>query len=135
MQNRTFLVHLRPSFARKMKTSPPIKGFGSRSCEGVAMLRTEEFLKFEILATKSVSISVKTFFFLEITYFWAEKTLGFEISAEKSVSILLTLFSTFQKRLPPLTKSWLRACTQQYLPIILTTRRTGPTQFNFCQPI
>ena len=48
-------------FCPIMKTAPP-KGYGSRSCKGVAVLRTEEFLKFENSAEKSVLISVKTFF-------------------------------------------------------------------------
>ena len=54
----------------------------------------EKTLEFPITAEKSVSISVKTFFFffLETTWFWAEKTLEFPISAEKSVSISLKTF-------------------------------------------
>ena len=62
MQNRTFLVLLRPIFAQKMKTAPP-KRFGSRSSEVVAAIRPEELFEFVISAEKSVSISVKTFFF------------------------------------------------------------------------
>ena len=37
MQNRTFLVLLKPVFAQKMKTAL-LKGFWSRSCEGVLFL-------------------------------------------------------------------------------------------------
>ena len=45
---------------------------------------------------KSVSILVKTFFFLETTWIWAKKTFEFPISAEKSLSILVkTLFFFF----------------------------------------
>ena len=76
MQNRTFFGLLRPIFAQKMKTAPhPPKGFGCRSCKGVALTRPEKPFEFPILAEKSVLISVKTFFylFLEITCFWAEK--------------------------------------------------------------
>ena len=62
MQNRTFLVLLRPIFAQKMKTAPP-KRFGSRSSKVVAAIRPEEPFEFVISAEKSVSISVKTFFF------------------------------------------------------------------------
>ena len=62
MQNRTFLVLLRPIFAPKMKAAPP-KGFGSGSCEGVAVIRPEEPFEFVISAGKSVSVSMKTFFF------------------------------------------------------------------------
>ena len=65
-----------------------------RTYEGVAVLRTEECLKFENSAEKSVSISVKTFF-LEITCFWAEKNFEFEISAERSVSISIKTFFLF----------------------------------------
>ena len=61
MQNRTFLVLLRPIFAQKMKTAPPPKGFGCRSCEGVAVIRPEEQFEFPISAKKSVSISDKPF--------------------------------------------------------------------------
>ena len=47
----------------------------------------EKALEFPNLAEKSVSISMKTCFFLEVTCFWAEKALEFPIVAEKSVSI------------------------------------------------
>ena len=85
MQNRTFFVLLRPIFGEKLKTAPP-KEIGFQSCEVHAVIRPEKALEYPILAEKSVSISVKTFF-LEITCFWAEKTFEFPISAEKSVSI------------------------------------------------
>ena len=61
MQNRTFLVLWRPIFAQKMKTAPPSKGFGCRSCEGVAVIRPEEQCVFPISAKKAVSISDKPF--------------------------------------------------------------------------
>ena len=67
-----FLVVLRPIFAEKMKTAPPPKEFGCRSCEVVAVIRPEKSFEFPILAEKFVSVLVKTFF-LEITCFWAEK--------------------------------------------------------------
>ena len=44
-QNRTFLVLLRSIFAQKMKTAPP-KGFGSRSCGGLADIRPKIRLNF-----------------------------------------------------------------------------------------
>ena len=63
MQNRTFLVLLRPIFCEKLKIAPRRK---------TAPPQTFEFSK---LAEKLVSISVKTFFFfLETTCFCAEKT-------------------------------------------------------------
>ena len=85
MQNRTFLVLLRPIFAEKME--PPPKGFRCQRSEVVAVIRPEEPCEFPISAEKSVSISVKTFFFLEITCIWAKKLFKFPISAEKLVSI------------------------------------------------
>ena len=64
MQNRTFLVLLRPIFGEKMKTAPPpIKEIGCRSCEVDVVIRPEKAFEFPILAEKSVAISVKTFFF------------------------------------------------------------------------
>ena len=62
MQNRTFLVLLRPIFGEKLKTDPP-KEIGCRSCEVHVMMRPEKALEFPISAETSVSISVKTFFF------------------------------------------------------------------------
>ena len=93
------------------------------------MIRPEKPFDIQILAEKTVSISVKTFFFLEITCFWAEKPFEFPILAEKSVSISdkpcdsdsrtmkvrsrsLAVVSLFQKSPPPFFKSWLRACNQ-----------------------
>ena len=54
------------------------------------MIRPEEPCEFPISAEKSVSISVKTFFFIfifEIICFWAKKPFEFPISAKKAVSI------------------------------------------------
>ena len=93
MQNRTFLVLLRPIFGEKLKT--PSKEIECRSCEVHIVIRPEKAFEFPILAEKSVSISVKTFFFLEITCFWAEKTFEFPILAEKSVSISVKTFLFF----------------------------------------
>ena len=94
MQNRTFLVLLRQIFGEKLKTAPPPKEIGCRSCEVHVVIRPEKALEFPILAGKSVSISVKTFFFLflETTCFWAEKALEFAILAGKSVSISVKTF-------------------------------------------
>ena len=86
MQNRTFLVLLRPIFAQKMKTAPPRKGFGD---EGVAVIWAEE--AFEIGRKIRLNFG-KDHFFSEITCFWAEKPFEFPISAEKSVSISVKTF-------------------------------------------
>ena len=93
MQNTTFLVLLRSIFAPKMKIAPP-NGIGEQNCEGLAgiwtrkldffsrlhlkLVRKTEWRSFFffffffwdhlILAGKTVSILVKTFFILEITY-------------------------------------------------------------------
>ena len=59
------------------------------------MIWPEEPFEFPISAEKSVSISVKTFFFcLEITCFWAENPFEFPISAENSVSIAYRPFES-----------------------------------------
>ena len=50
-------------FCLKNQNSPPPKGFGCRSCEGVAVIRPEEPCEFPISAEKFVSISLKTSFF------------------------------------------------------------------------
>ena len=65
MQNRMFLVLLRPIFGENLKTAPP-KEIGCRSCEVDVVIRYKKAFEFPILAEKSVSISVKTFFFI----FW-----------------------------------------------------------------
>ena len=73
---------LRPIFAEKKKTAAP-KEFGCLSCEVNAVIRPENPFAFPILAEKSFSISVKTFFFLKITCFWAKKPFEFPIWEEK----------------------------------------------------
>ena len=116
MQNRTFLVLLMPIFGEKLKTAP-LKEIGCRSCEVHVVIRPEKALEFPILAGKSVSIAVKTFFFFffETTCFWAEKTLEFpsfrEIpyqfsdklcdSDSRAMKISFALFLLFQKSPPP----------------------------------
>ena len=75
MQNRTFLVLLRPIFGEKLKTAPP-KEIGCRSCEVHVEMQPEKAFEYLLLVEKSVSISVKTFFFfffLEITCFLGRK--------------------------------------------------------------
>ena len=81
MQNSTFFVLLRPIFAPKMKTAPP-KGFGSRSCEGFAVVwtRIEEFF-----GSGAQPRSVKTFFFRD-HLFLARKTLGISDFGRKNPS-------------------------------------------------
>ena len=95
MQSRSFLVLLRPIFGEKLKITPP-KEIGCRSCEVDLVMRYKKTFEFPILAEKSVSISVKTFFFsfffFETTCFWAEKTFEFPILAEKLVSISVKIF-------------------------------------------
>ena len=90
MQNRTFLVLLRPIFGEKLKTAPPPKEIGCRSCEVHVVILPEKAFKFPISAEKAVSILMKTFFLT--TCFWAVKTLEFPIWAEKSVSISVKTF-------------------------------------------
>ena len=85
-----------PIFGEKLKTAPPSpKEIGCRSCEVHVLIRPEKALEFPILAGKSISISAKTFFFLETTCFWAAKTLEFPILAGKSVSISVKIFFFF----------------------------------------
>ena len=95
MQNRTFLVLLRPIFAQKMKTAPPPKGFGCRSCEGVAVIRPEEQFEFPISAKKAVSILDKPFEF---------DSRAMKIRVKVAYRCL-----TLSKKPPLFSKSWLRA--------------------------
>ena len=74
-------------FRRKNENSPPPKKIGCRSCEVDVVIRPEKAFDFPILAEKSVSISVKTFFILEINWFWAEKAFEFPSFPRNSVSI------------------------------------------------
>ena len=55
-------------------------------------MRCEKAFEFWILAEKLDPISVKTFFFLKTTCFWAEKTFEFPFLAEKSDSISVKTF-------------------------------------------
>ena len=71
MQNRTFLVLLKPIFGERLKTAPP-KEIGCWSCEVQVVIRPEKASEFRISVEKSVSISVKTFFFL----FWRPPVFG-----------------------------------------------------------
>ena len=107
MQNHTFLVLLRPIFGEKLKTAPPNE-IGCRSCQVDVVIRYEKAFEFPILAEKSVSISVKTFFFLEITCFSAKKTFEFPSqfsdkpceTDSRTMKIrvkVFALFSLFQK--------------------------------------
>ena len=94
MQNRTFLVLLRPIFGEKLKTAPP-KEIGCRSCEADVDIRPEKAFECPLLAKKSVLISVKPFFFWRSPDFGAEKAFEFLILPEKSVSILVKTFFFF----------------------------------------
>ena len=60
-------------FCSKNENSPP-KKFGSQSCERVTGIWPEKSFELVILAKKSVSISVKTFFFV-----WRSPVLGRKI--------------------------------------------------------
>ena len=118
MQNRTFLVLFRPIFGEKLKTAPP-KEIECRSCEVDVVIRCEKAFEFPFLAEKSVSISVKTFFFSwRPSVFGLKKHLNFrafrEISSQFSdkpceidsrtmkirVKVVCT-FLTLSKKPPP----------------------------------
>ena len=73
-----FLMLLRPICCEKLKRAPP------------------QTIKFEITAEKSVSISVKTFFF-EDHLILGGKKFELEISAEKSVSISVKTVFLFRR--------------------------------------
>ena len=81
MQNCTFLVLLRPIFVEKMKTAPPPKEIGCRSCEVDVVIRPEKAFEYPLPAEKSVSISVKTFFFRS-PVFGLKKRLNFRVFRE-----------------------------------------------------
>ena len=96
MQNRTFLLLFRPIFGEKLiKAPPPPKEIGCRSREVDVVIRCEKAFKFPIMAEKSESISVKTFFFFyfgDHLCFWAEKTFEFPILGEQLNSISVKTF-------------------------------------------
>ena len=119
MQNRTFLVYLRPIFCEKLKIAPPHR-----------KTAPPQTFEFPISAEKSVSIWVKTFFFFFLCRppdFGRKKPLSFrpfgEISSQISdkpcetdsrtmkirVKVVCTVL-TVSKKPPPFSKSWLRAC-------------------------
>ena len=81
MQNRTFLLLFRPIFGEKLKTAPP-KEIGCQSCEVDVVIRCEKAFEFLILAEKSDSISVKTFFFWRPPVFGRKKRLNFRVFRE-----------------------------------------------------
>ena len=90
------------------------------------MIRPEKTFEFPILAKKSVSISVKTFFFWRPSVFGRKKRLNFrafrEISSQfwdkpcetdsRTMNIRVKVVCTFLSlsKKPPFSKSWLRAC-------------------------
>ena len=132
MQNSTFLVLLRPIFAPKIKTPPPTR-LGSGSCEGLAIIWTRimEFFCSEahpklvktffgdhlISAGKTVWISVKTLFFLEITRFWQKNRLNVIEDWWKFGSSSFTVVSSFQKSpLPPLQNPGYAPAWERRLP-------------------
>ena len=80
----------------KFENSPPTNVWISDFGRKISLNFGEDPFESPILAEKSVSISVKTFFFyLETTWFWAEKTFELPILAEKSVSISVKTFLFF----------------------------------------
>ena len=122
MQNRTFLVLLRPIFCEKLKIDPPIgkqpplKRLDFRIWpKNQSQFRSKPFFIFYffgdhlILGRKNVWISnfgrkislnygedlCFIFILWRPPWFWAEKTFEFPISAVKSVSILVKAFFFF----------------------------------------
>ena len=116
MQNRTFLVLLRPIFGEKLKTAPQRK-LGAKVMKYMSWFGLKKRLNFRFWPKNQSQISVKIFFFLrspvfgqkkrlnfrfwpknqsqfrwrpfflEITCFWAEKTFEFPRFSRNSVSI------------------------------------------------
>ena len=80
MQNSTFFVLLRPIFAPKMKTAPP-KGFGTRSCEALAVVWTRIV---EICGSGAHAQSVMTFFFWKSHVFGQKNPLNFRFWPKKT---------------------------------------------------
>ena len=81
MQNRTYLVLLRPIFGEKLKIAPPHRK--------TAPLKRSNF-------GQKISLKIgEDLFFLEIIWIWAEKTFEFPILAEKSVSKSVKTFFFF----------------------------------------
>ena len=76
MQNRTFLVLLRPIFGEKLKTAPP-KEIGCRSCEIHVVIRPEKEFGFPILVSRKISLNFgeDLFFFLSL-FFWRPPVFG-----------------------------------------------------------
>ena len=96
-------------FCSKNENSPP-KRFRSRSSEVLAAIRPEEPFEFVISAEKSVSISVKTFFFGD-HLFLGEKPPQSDSRAIKIwFKVAYSCINLPKKPPPPFTKSWLRAC-------------------------
>ena len=155
MQNRTFLVLLRPIFGEKLKTAPPPKEIGCRSCEVHVVLWPEKAFEFPILAEKSVSILVKTFFYFWRTpVFGLKKRLNFRAFREipsqfsdnpcdsdsRTMKIRVKVVCTFShsfKKAPPFSKSWLLAWLQAKMRIVLyylMASHCNPMAFNLRIP-
>ena len=86
MQNRTFLVLLRPIFCEKLKIAPPHRKTAPPQTFGFPNLAEKKPKNF------GEDLFFLFYFLLENTWFWAEKTFEFPISAEKSVSISVKTF-------------------------------------------
>ena len=63
MQNRTFLVLLRPIFGEKLKTAPPPKEIGCRSCEVHVVIQPEKTFEFSISGKNQSEFWCRPFFF------------------------------------------------------------------------
>ena len=111
MQNSTFYVLLRPIFAPKIKIAPPT-GFGSRSCEGIAVIWTRIV---KVFGSGAQPKSVKPFFF-GVHLILTEKAPKSN-SREKKIWVKFVYSCIkFSKKPPlPFAKSWLRDCEEAQL--------------------
>ena len=87
-------------FCSIIENSPPPEGIWWGSCEEVAVIRAEEPIEFPISAEKSVSISVKTFFFWD-HLFSNGKSVSISDFGRKIRLNFGSVVSLFQKKPPP----------------------------------
>ena len=127
MQNRSFLVHLRLIFGEKWN-SPPQRKLGAEVVKYMSWFGLKKRLNIRFWPKNPSQFRWSIFFFLEITWFWAEKTFEFPTFLTNSVSIFgqtmwfwfknnensgqghLQFSHSFKKAPPPFFKSWLCAC-------------------------
>ena len=86
MQNRTFLVLLRPIFGEKLKTAPLQRKLGAKVVKYMSWFGLKKRLNFRFWP-KNQSQFWWRLFFLKISCFWAEKTFEFPSFPRNSVSI------------------------------------------------